>query len=212
VDAWILTAQLYVAVVLGVAAALDAIYREVDPELWLASLPLALVLGAASIYTRGYPGPLWLPYAMGGLLFLAVTALYLLGLIGGADVGAVALLWLGVPVAGEVLPALYTSLLYSAPLAAGYYLVKLGGKCGLSCVVRGYRVRGEELLGMRWWAPRGYRLEADVHELVAVEGLYGSYVRASPLLPWVTVLYLGYLASLALGDRPILALLEALAG
>jgi len=199
-----LAAALWTGLILGVAGVLDLVYREVDPELWMVGLPLALALGAAGMAGQDYPGPLWLPYLMGGLLAASFLALYWLGLLGGADVWAAVLLWLGVPAYNTLLPSLYGALLYSAPLTVAYVITVSARRCGIDCVVRGVPMEGWRLVEERWWAPRGYRMESDVHELVAVEGLYDRMVRATPLMPLVAFIAVGYIVYLLVGDRPLL--------
>ena len=200
----------YVAVILGFSAVLDALYREIDPEVWYVSLPLATALGVGSLLESGFRGPLWVPYLLGGLVLASLAILYYVGLMGGADVGAAALLWLGLPVYGQALPTIYTALLYSAPIVALYYLYKMAGACRLRCIAGGPRVKGSQLLAMRWWAPRGYRIEGDVHELLAEQNLYDESLRATPLMPWVTILFAGFLLTLVFGDGPIIELLRGI--
>ncbi len=186
-------------------------YREVDTELWIASLPLGLALGYASL--TGYPLPRSLPYALTLPLVLVLLVLYALGYLGGADAWLSLFLALALPVPpGSLLPTLYLAFLYSAPFAVAYYLWELYRFCGLSCVARlKARVRGADLAGeLRWWLPRGVRLVGDPHEVVAAEALWDREVYASPLLPMITLVFLGLVVAVLVGDTPVRVIVEAL--
>ena len=193
---------------LGVAALLDLLYREVDPEYWFLALPPAIPLGAGLALDTPFPR---LAYLLSAILVTAVAGLYLAGYMGGADLGAVALAAVATPVVpGSLLPTVYLAVVYSAPVALGYYLWKLYSACGTRCLRRlRVEVEGRRLVEMRWWAPRLDQapLEEDPHEALALRNLWGARVRATPLMPWVTVFYTGYLAAVALGDAPVRALL-----
>jgi len=204
-------ATLWVGLILIIAAVLDFLYRDIDPELWLVGLPPAISLGAACLSASTYPFSPWLPYIMGGILVLLFFILYYAGYIGGADLGAATLLWLGTPahpLEEGMLPGIYGALLYSIPFIIVYMFIVSWKKCGLKCIVKGVPMKGWKLVEEKWWAPRGYKLELDVHELVAVEGLYDRMVRATPLMPLVAFLAAGYIAYLLLGDRPLLRVLQ----
>ncbi len=202
----------YTGAVMAVAGALDAVYREVDPELWMAALPLGLGLGLASV-AGGSPvaGPWFLPILLGLVVVALLGALYIVGMMGGADLFAGLLIALSAPVApGSILPPVMLAILYQAPVIAGYMAWKYASLCGAGCLVPGRaRVRGRRLVTeLSWWAPRGYRLEADVHEVVAIEGLWDREVQVTPLMPWVAFLAVGYYASLLLGDLPLRLLIQ----
>lgn len=53
----------------------------------------------------------------------------------------------------------------------------------------------------------GWRIEGDPHEVVALMNAWDRELDAAPLLPQVTLLFLGLLTAVIVGDAPILALL-----
>ena len=182
-----------------------------DSELWISSLPLGLALGYASL--TGYPLPSILPYALTLPLVLILLALYAIGYLGGADAWLSLFLALALPVPrGSLLPTLYLAFMYSAPFTIAYYLWELYRYCGFPCTASlKARVRGVDLAReLRWWLPRGVRLVGDPHEVVAVEDLWEKEVYASPLLPMVTLVFLGLVVAVIVGDRPVRMIMEAL--
>ncbi len=202
--------EAFVLVVLGAAGVLDLVYREVDPEVWLVSLPPAVALGAVSVVDAGYLGGMWwAPYVLGLVPVVLLAGLYVSGLVGGADLGALALVAVGVPVIeGSILPPVYLAVVYGAPVAAGYYVYSLARVCGLRCVARGRAVLDAgRLLELKWWHPRGLgEPVVEAHEALASAGVWGR-VEASPLLPMVFVVWVGFVAALVVGDDPLVAVL-----
>ncbi len=193
---------------LGIAALLDLIYQEVDPEYWFLVLPPAIPLGARLALEAPSPQVV---YLLNVILVLLVAGLYLAGYMGGADIGAVALAAASTPVIpGGLLPAVYLAIIYSAPVAIGYYAYRLYQVCHLRCLRSlGVEAEGRRIAGMKWWLPRLGQapLAEDPHEALALRNLWEERVRASPLMPWVTIFYIGYLAAALLGEGPFLALL-----
>lgn len=186
-------------------------YREVDPELWMAGAPLGAALGLASI--QSYQGPTWLPYAGNGLVVLLFAALYHYRLMGGADLASIAFLSISLPVAGgSILPSSMLVVVYSSPFIAIHYMGELLRRCGPSCLkTMRARVKGRVLVSeYKWWLPWGARLEGDPHEVVAMLDAWEEEVEAAPLLPLVTLLYMGLLVAVLVGDAPLLAALGGL--
>ena len=201
-------ALVYGLATLGLAALLDLLYQEVDPEYWFLAIPPAVPLGAYLALETPFPH---LVYLLNAVLVLLVAGLYLAGYMGGADLGAVALAAAATPVVpGGLLPTVYLAVLYSAPAAAAYYAFRLYRACHAGCLRRlGLEAEGRRIVEMKWWVPRLGQapLAEDAHETLALRNLWSERVRASPLIPWVTVFYAGYLAAAVLGEEPILALL-----
>lgn len=188
---------------------LDYFYREVDPEIWIIPAPLAIALGLASTvhYTQL---PLWFPYLFNGVIVGVVALIYYLGFMGGGDLAAVAFTSVALPVIhGSVLPTSLLMILYSGLYLPLYYLGELLRRCGSTCLPRlRARVTGYELVGKyKWWHPLGWRIEGDPHEVVALMNAWDRELDAAPLLPQVTLLFLGLLTAVIVGDAPILALL-----
>jgi len=198
-------AQAYAALVLVAAGVLDAVYREIDPELWLAALPAAAPLGAAV----ALESPDWrLYYGLSALIVAVVAALYWLGYMGGGDVGAAAVLAVALPYSpSSILPPLYAAVIYSAPIYLAWMAWTLARECGFPCVARARaRFTGRRLAARDWWSPAGLgEPVGDAHEVVAEAGAWDRELEAAPLAPWVSLLAAGYLAFLALGD-PLLLL------
>ncbi len=201
----------YTTLVLVAAGLLDLVYREIDPELWLVALPPAIPLGGYLAYNYGFEGvPWWTPYVLNMVVVVLMAAMYVLGYVGGADVGAVLLVAVGLPVLpGSLLPTLYVAIVYSVPFTAAYYAWKLYTVCGLKCVVRGRALlKGEEAARIDWIQPRdlGEAL-LDAHELVARADAWDREVYATPLFPTVFLIAVGLLVTIIVGDTPIWNLL-----
>jgi len=196
-------------VVLSIAGILDALYREVDTELWLAALPFGFSLGFLSL--QDYPYSVYLPYIFTIPIIIILIILYYLGFLGGADVWLSIFLAFSMPVVDRsLLPGLYLSFLYSSPFFLAYYLWKLYSKCGISCIrALGVKVKGRDIVEeLRWWIPKGARIIGDPHEIVTFEELWDKEVFASPLLPVVAITVFGAVLAVILGDYPIRLLLE----
>ena len=191
--------------VLGVAGWLDARFREVDPELWYGPLILSLPLGAC--YALRSAGGLALVFYVAGLAFWAVMAvLYVLGLIGGADVLATLLVVLSLPAPPRpgpglgLLPPVIPVLLIATLAGLAYRFWAVARVYGLGRALRGLEVTVEarrllEDRALLWWVPRGVGVEEEwAWELVSVRGR----VRAGPGSPLVTMMFIGVLAYLGL--------------
>ncbi|MCE4600366.1 MAG: hypothetical protein F7C38_02215 [Desulfurococcales archaeon] len=197
--------------VFTIAGIMDYIYREVDPELWLIPAPILGVLGLASIMNKPQ-GPwsyLYL-YAMNGLMVLFVGLMYKIDLIGGADLAAVSFLAIALPaVPNSIFPSVLLSITYSIPFVVAYLAIQLYRACGVRCLARGrVRVKGSYLVEhLHWWIPSGSRIEGDPHEIIARLNAWDKEIEATPLLPLVTLLWLGLSAALLFGDGPVASLL-----
>ncbi|MCE4617891.1 MAG: hypothetical protein F7C37_00420 [Desulfurococcales archaeon] len=195
--------------VFAVAGVMDFVYREVDPELWIIPAPIGVALGITNVL-KYYEGPLWLPYLVNGLIAVVFLVMYWLEFMGGADLAAVLFVAVSLPIVDNaIMPSVLLMLLYSAPFVLGFYVFELTRRCGLNCLLRlKVRVKGKELVSKyRWWHPSGVRIEGDPHEVVAKMNAWDKTIEASPLLPLVTLMFLGLIMAIIIGDGPIIALL-----
>lgn len=209
----------YVAATLAVAGALDVRTREIPPLYWYFSCKVGALMGALALYLG--------PGTLGALLYLAASLLalasalmlYRLCMMGGADVGAVALIALALPYhPASVLPPVVASILYALAPSLAYAAYSSYRACGASarCIARsrhmipaGWIVKNP---GFYWWFPAGEGCSLDVEPQEEAARLSGGdmegLVEASPGHPYVAFIGLGYLAYLVLGDKPLIALLE----
>ncbi len=202
-------AELYALFVVGIAGLFDMIYREIDTELWMSSLPLGIALGYLSL--SNHPYPKITPYALTFPVIVVLIILYYLGYIGGADAWLGVFLSLSLPVrSGSIIPAYYLAVIYSTPFILGYYLCSLYSTCSWNCIRnRGVKVRGIELVEkMKWWIPKGEKITGDPHEIVASGNYWEETVTASPLLPLVSLTWMGLVIAVILGDKPLINLME----
>jgi hypothetical protein len=226
---WCTLSEAYVLAVMSVAGYSDALKREVEPLLWLASSKLGLSLGALCM--AGHVAQLGLPlfaavYALSFAPAAVVYVLYRLGYMGGADFLALAFMAATLPlIEGTVVPAPMLAVIYSvAPTLAHRVLVgvMVCGWSRASCLVSlRVSVEAREIVYSRrslWWIVvderLGGRMLLEPHEAaVRVVGRrLDERVEATPGMPYVAHLAVGLALALALGDGPVIALLSRLAG
>ena len=191
----------YLAAALAVPAALDLLYREVDPEIWA---PLLIVGAGIGFYYATSTGmPLVLYYGASLALALVAGLLYLAGLLGGADALAMTLIALTLPVPPRPgLPPVVVVTFYATLLSLVHrtiIMVRVGGP--RAALRSALEVRAEELLSdprYRWWIPRGVHVEEDMLQHIAAN--LGGKLRAGPGTPLVFHMLLGLLAYTVLGD------------
>ncbi|MEB3760858.1 MAG: prepilin peptidase [Desulfurococcales archaeon] len=200
----VLLAVVYTGIVLGVLGYLDYRYREIDPEIWY---PLIIIGAGIGFYYSSllYDAKL---YMAGIVVAIAITGIftvsYLLGLMGGADIYAVTFLSLTLPTPlhGTGLPPVLSVILYSSILAAIYRAISIGYALGprhiLKSSIKIEKRRLLEDVRLKWWLPKGIDIEEDL-----AEELYkapGEILQASPGIPLITMMFIGFLAYLVLGD------------
>ncbi len=210
-------AATYMVLVFAITGVLDYLYREVPPELWILFFPLGVALGASYSVEACGPHVFMVFLAFSLVLPLASLVLYIVGLIGGADVIAYTLVALTLPCPFQGLPGLppiLDILLMSLLLGFAYAIYSIVRACYSCncCVVKFPRVLvpASRLLRderFRWWIPRGVGVEeVEDYEYVLAE-MGDELVEASPGIPHLTLLAVAIIAYTA-GLHP----LEAFAG
>jgi hypothetical protein len=192
-------AKIMVLLYLLPAAILDWRFREIDPEYWYPGLIVSFPLGLACA-SIVFPLKVSLAlYGFSGLIVLVMIILYLYGMLGGADVFASLLILFALPVPeGIGLPPLISIMLYSSLLAVPYRIIvvwRATGKPGLLPVT----VRRSSLLEdprFRWWIPRG----ADIEDEWSLTVIKKKKVVASPGAPQVSLMFVGFIIHLIVGD------------
>ncbi|GBF09618.1 hypothetical protein apy_13430 [Aeropyrum pernix] len=195
-------------ILLLVAGLMDALWREIEPAYWYLAVKTSLLVFAASLYLEGglasAPSKALVHVSLTLILVAVSLALFKLCLLGGSDVAAFVLVAVSSPYSpGLPIPPLAVALIASAPLAAIYITVS-----HVRLRRRGGLLTPEDLAfdpRFKWWIPRvegevverffhGCRLDADPPALAA---LTGRRVRAEPGIPLVAFIALGYLAYVA---------------
>lgn len=214
-------APLFAAIVMTVAGLLDLLYREMEPLYWF----YATLIGGL-LYLSEYH---WLlaraDLILVGLALVPVglmLALYMAGVMGGADVMAMLFLSLAYPLAPDaLLPIPVLTILYASIPSLAHRVWMASRVCGKPrCLLAGkVRVEAWRLLRdprLRWWLVSDKRLGgldvgAEIWEVVAKLGPK-ELVEVSPGLPYVAHLAVGFITALILGDRPVLWALRVLMG
>ncbi len=200
----LLLATIYAGLVLGILGYLDYRYREIDPETWY---PLTIIGAGIGFYysISLYDARLYLAGIIVALAIIGVFAVsYLLGLMGGADIYAVGFLSLTLPTPlhEEGLPPVLSIILYSSILATIYRAVAVAYALGPRNVFRfSHMIEKRRLLEDRrfmWWLPKGIDIEEDLAEELYMAP--GKILKASPGIPLITMMFLGFIAYLAFGD------------
>lgn len=207
-----LAAMLYLALTFTGASVMDLRHREIEPLYWVALFPAAPALAVAGLAERDLSLAASLLLALVSLFpGMVALVLYRLCMLGGAD--AAALLLLGLAGLGldswSLLPPSVTAIIYTAPAAALIAVARaVEARCPLSC-----RVTPKEAIrshSRMWLIPSvgsdGCGIGSDVSSL-SVEG-----GEAKLDIPLVAALGLGVLASIILGDEPLLRLLGLVVG
>jgi len=213
--------EMYVVAILSVTSYLDVTRREVSPLLWYFSSKLILPLTLYEVYelTKLYGIELLkLPLILNALIIGMYLVLYVLGLFGGADLGAISFMALATPLLSTsrgFVPvpffAGYLGSLFQLLFLISYTLIlnlrSPEGYRGPKALFR-VRMKVKELQRRRWWfvtegkGLRGFSIEAWPHyEAAVIAGSRGekAITEASPGMPHIPFLLIGYLITLALG-------------
>ncbi len=202
----LLAQHAFTAAVLFAAALMDIAYREVDPIYWYIAGKAGLILSMAESLAMGLDPSIYLISLVASFVpAVAALILYYYCLLGGSDVAALAFIAVSspLPVPGAPpIPPSAAGILAGGLYALVYYAAKLAAACGLTCLTRGKAVVTSRQLAFnpfyRWWLPRveggSCSIEASPPEVAALRG--GS-VEASPGIPLVAAIALGYATYLA---------------
>lgn len=202
-----LAATLYLTLAFAGASVMDLRHREIEPLYWIALFPAAPALAVAGLAERDFSLATSILLTLVSLLpGIIAMVLYRLCMLGGAD--AAALLLLGLAGLGldswMILPPSLTAVAYAAPAAIVIAIARAAeARCLFSC-----RVTPEEAVrshSRMWLIPSvgsgGCGVGSDISSLA------GSGGEARLDIPLVAALGLGVLASIILGDEPLLGLL-----
>ena len=214
--------ELFLLAILLIASYWDLKKREINPDLWYLSAKISLpfTIYGAYLDLRAFSKEF---IKISILLDLVVVALYialfLLGFMGGADVGAVVVTALAVPYlklrfryAMFLIPVAFVvaflgsllQLLWHAIIVCTLNLRFPEGFRGIRCPIR-LRVKVKRLLKLRWWFLYGgkffeeFSLEEWPHyriaEVIESRGP-DAIVEATPGMPHIFFYMLGYLVIL----------------
>jgi len=197
----------YTLAALAIPAVQDIVYREIPPEYWVPVGLLGAALGVSAGMQACTPHLLRASLLLGLIIVLVGGILYLVGLLGGGDVYALAFLAVSIPcpLRGGVLPPVYEVLFYAIIVETLYRVLTLWRACGPRCTltIRGVPVKAYELLAegrFRWWIIHGVGVEDDELDVeLALAEEPGRQVLAVPGSPMVAFLLLGLILYLALG-------------
>lgn len=226
---WILISNIYALGVLIAASYTDWRYREVEPLYWYVTAKIGVPLGILALIE--YHGVLdlkaLLPLIIANLVgILVIAGMYAVGLMGGADLAAVAFVALSSPIAGltgskapaALLGVLYASVLQASALPVAICMYnKLRGTSpgGVRCFFA-VKEPASKAITRRWWFPvseRGlpsFAIDSWPHEELAakleLEGPDTS-VQVSPGIPFLIFYAIGFLIVVIIGQKPLEALL-----
>jgi len=198
------------ALFLAYAGITDWHTREVEPKLWYVAVPLTVAIYLYELYPPDTPTLIF--YLLNWALVALFFFLYWRGLVGGADVGAAAVI-ASVPACPGwfPFPTLIATLLYAAPAAIAWRAAMAWRLCGIKCVLRRrIRAPGRDLAKAKWWMVEGATIDNFDAKLEAIKNDDRLY-EAQPLIPFVSVLTVGYLILLVAGADPIIVLFETIA-
>ncbi len=183
---------------------LDWKYREIDPEHWY---PL-FILGSGIGFHFGVSFGSFSLYLMGisvSLIFVFILlVVYYLGVVGGADVYALLLIAVSMPVPlhGIGLPPVLSIILYSSLLGLVYKILEAIRVVGLKrSFTLYYKVDKRIYLesdSFKWWVPREIAVESDLSEELAF--VKKRFIEITPGIPMITMLFFGLLIYVFFGD------------
>lgn len=159
---------IYLLIILSIASYWDLKRREINPDLWYISIKTSLPFTIYSVYLS-FKSPIEGFIRIAIILDVTVVLLYiilfLIGFIGGADVGAVVLTAIAMPYLDvekfHMIPALPIVFIVAFIGSILQIIWNIGYVCtlnlkfpegfkGIKCPLR-LRVKARRLLRMRWW-------------------------------------------------------------
>jgi Flp pilus assembly protein protease CpaA len=216
------TPAVYTLLVLAIAGALDVRSREIPPWYWLVAVAVGLPITVA-VY-RGDLGVLIAYQVLSLVVVIPSYIMYRYCMLGGADVLAFLVIAILSPVRpGSIIPLLYLAVLYAVAPAIAYHLYSAWIACNgfkVGCMSRmKFKVKVRTIVEdprFKWWlvdVKGECSVEGDPRALAlkAGQGDLDAYIDATPGHPYVAHLAIGYLVAIAIGDKPILELVTALA-
>ncbi len=211
---------IYVVAMLSLSALWDIKKREVNPLFWYLTSKLALPIGIWELfylykdYGKGITEYI---LTLNLIMIIIYTIFYIIGLLGGADVGALVFSFISTPyiIFKKIfLPTAFISGFFGSLFQLVFYALYLCilnlrspiGYRDLRCFIR-IRVRVEYLLNRKWWfiskarTLSGFSIEEWPHYRIAEaaysKGLDGV-VEASPGIPHIPFYLIGYILSILL--------------
>ncbi|MEB2837312.1 MAG: hypothetical protein GSR80_000522 [Desulfurococcales archaeon] len=224
---------------LSAASVMDYKYREVEPAYWYAVLRIAIPLGALYMIACKPPLPLRIYLGMDAAALGIAAAAYLAGLLGGGDVLAIAVIAAATPaglrelivpsmlallyggLAAALIPVAYCVLNISRHSSLLASLAREGGASrAMQACFSAVPVRVSEALRRPWLYPTAWEVgerynivesnPPDMLAEIAAERGLDAIIWVTPGLPLVLFITIGYAAALALGDKPLILLIQAI--